>query len=545
MVLEGICQVMGRSPFFWGLLLVLLMSGVHGRALLAQEADVVIENGILHDGTGGRPVVGYLCLREGMISEIGTGPAPAGRRKIDASGLIVAPGFIDLHTHSDPAFQSSNPELRRAVCFLMQGCTTSVTGNCGGGPVKAGKYYQGIEENGAGTNVIHLLPYGSVRSRVIGSVDRRATPEELETMREIAREAMKDGAWGMSTGLIYPPGAFADTPELIEVAKVIAEQGGLYVSHIRGEDERLLGAVNEAIEIGRQAGLPAHISHFKAKGRPNWGTLKLAAELVEEARAKGQTVTADQYPYIASSTGLAPTVVPLWAQSGGTKTLISRFDDPEVGPRLRKEIQQNLDTMDEGRQLVIVTFAKHPEWTGKNLKQIADAEGKSALEIVEYILRHRGASIVNFGMSEEDVRQAMTLPWVATASDGTARLPGPELPHPRSYGTFPRKIGHYAIREKVIPVEAAIASCTGLPAQILGLKDRGLLKVGLAADVVIFNPDTFIDNATFDDPQQLASGMEYVFVNGTLAVEQGKPTDALAGRALRKQAHSNFEERTP
>lgn len=527
------------------LLVALLMSAGLCGNLVAQDPDVVIENGIIHDGTGAAPVVGYVALRDGVISEIGTGPAPEGRRKIDATGLIVAPGFIDLHTHSDSAFRSSDPDLRRAVCFLMQGCTTSVTGNCGGGALKVGEYYQTIEENGAGTNVIHLLPYGAVRAKVIGSIDRRATADEIETIRKMAHQAMNEGAWGMSTGLIYVPGAYADTAELIEVAKVIGQHGGIYASHIRGEDERLLGAVHEAIEIGRQAGLPTHISHIKAMRKPQWGTLKLATDLIEQARARGQKVTADQYPYIASSTGLFPTVVPVWAQSGGRKKLVARLDDPEVAPALRKEIQQKLDSMDGGRQLLIVSFKSRPEWTGKNLEQIADAEGKPVLEVVEYMLREGGASIVNFGMSEEDVRHAMTLPWVATASDGTARLPGEDRPHPRSYGTFPRKIGHYAIREQVIPLEAAIASCTGLPAQILGLNDRGLLKAGLAADVVVFNPKTFIDNATFENPHQLASGMEYVFVNGTLAVDQGKPTDALAGRPLRRVSTSDSPAHQP
>ncbi|WP_437205955.1 N-acyl-D-amino-acid deacylase family protein [Planctomicrobium sp. SH664] len=500
----------------------------------AQSHDVVIKNATIHDGTGAPGSVGHVAFTDGKITFVGSGSVPKADWIIDGTGLVVSPGFIDLHTHSDTGI--TTPSRRSNVNFLMQGCTTSVTGNCGSGPVKLKEYYDKVDVAGAGTNVAHLLPQGSLRAHVCGSVDRKATPEEIAEMSRLAQVAMNEGAWGMSTGLIYTPGMYTSTEELVQIAKVIASAKGIYASHIRGEGATLATAVAEAIQIGEQAGLPVHVSHLKASGQKNWGTIRLAMNLIEEARKKGQSVTADQYPYTASSTSLDATLFPGWARSGGSKKLIQRLKEPESGDKIRAYVSTGLADRNNGASLVVARFAKRADWSGRSLKQIAADENKSPLQIAEYIVMNGGASIVNHGMSEEDVRLAMTAPWVATASDGSAQLPGVSRPHPRSYGTFSRKIGFYSIRENVIPLEAAIRSASGLPADIIGMRDRGYLKPGLVADVVVFDPKSFVDQATFEQPYQFSAGLKYVFVNGVPAVIDGEPTGALAGKALRKPA---------
>lgn len=496
------------------------------------SVDVLLKGGTIYDGTGSKPVVGDLGIKGETIVAVGTFESAGTPHVIDCTGLIVAPGFIDLHNHSDWGIVTR--EKRANLNFLTQGCTTVVTGNCGAGPLDAAKYYTTIDEHGAGTNVAHLLPQGNLRSEVIGDEDRRATVAEIERMGQLARQAMRDGAWGMSTGLIYVPSVYADTSELIAIARVVGEAGGIYVSHMRGEGESLLAAVAELLEIGREAKLPVHASHFKSSGRENWGLIRQATEMIQGARANGQVATADQYPYIASSTSLDATVIPTWARAGSRTEMIARFDDPELGPKIRTQVQRSLDAKLGGEAILFARFAKRPDWVGLNLAQVATKEGKTPLEIAEFVARNQGATIVNFSMSEEDVRFAMQVEWVATASDGRTEIPGADKPHPRFYGTFPRKIGHYSIREEVLPLAQAIRSASGLPADILGMTDRGYLKPSLAADIVVFDPHKYIDTATFQEPHQYASGVQYLYVNGTPAIFGGHPTGALAGKALRK-----------
>ncbi len=334
-----------------------------------------------------------------------------------------------MHNHSDA--QVIDRLTRANVNYLTQGCTTIVTGNCGSGPVDVADYYQKIDAAGAGTNVAHLLPQGNLREAVMGSVQRAATPEEIAKMKDLARRAMQDGAWGMSSGLIYVPSSFADTAELVEIARVVGEQGGLYASHIRHEGGQLLVAVNEALEIERQAKLPVHISHFKASGRDAWGLVRRAATMIDEARQKGELVTADQYPYIASSTSLEATVIPTWARAGGHKELAARLDDSAQALRIREEIGDTLQKNDDGARFKIARYAPQPAWAGLSIAEIAKIKRVEPVEIVIEIIRGGGAAIVNFSMSEEDVRFVMTLPWVATASDGRAYVAGGDRPHPR------------------------------------------------------------------------------------------------------------------
>jgi N-acyl-D-aspartate/D-glutamate deacylase len=333
--------------------------------------------------------------------------------------------------------------------------------------------------------------------------------------------------------LIYNPGTYAKTEEIIALAKVASRHGGFYASHIRDEGTGVLAAIEEALKIGREAKLPVHISHLKASGRRAWGMAADEIALIQQARAKGQMVTADQYPYIASSTSLAAMLVPPQFREGTQEDFLARFDDSEQGPRIRKAIEEQINSRNGGQSLRIARYSPKPAWQGKDLQTIAATEKKSVLDIVLEIERNKGAGVVSFGMSEDDVRLIMKQPFVATASDGSSQVPSDTVPHPRSYGCFPRKIGRYAIADQVITLEHAVRSSSGLPADILKLPERGYLKTGYFADVVVFDPEKFRDQATFDRPHQYAAGVRYLFVNGKLVIEEGKYKDVHVGKVLR------------
>jgi N-acyl-D-amino-acid deacylase len=498
------------------------------------QADVIIRGATLYDGTGQPGRKGDLAIRGERIVAVGEFAVTGKPRVIDGTGLVVAPGFIDLHTHSDNPL--TQPATRANLNYLMQGVTTVVTGNCGAGPTDVAGYFKKMEAGGVGTNVIHQVPHNDVRRKVMGNANRLPTAEELKRMEALVDQGMTDGAWGLSTGLIYNPGTYAKTDEIITLAKVAARHGGFYASHIRDEGTGLLTAIDEAIRIGREAKLPVHVSHLKASGRKAWGKAADAIALIEQARARGQVVTADQYPYIASSTSLAAMVVPPQFREGSRDDFLARLKDSEQGPRVRRAIEEKVEGRQGGRSLRVAYYSKRPDWQGKDLDAIATQEKKPILDIVLEIERNGGAQIVSFGMSEEDVRLIMRQPWVATASDGSSQVPGTSVPHPRSYGCFPRKVGRYAVAEQMIPVEHAIRSCSGLPADILRLPQRGYLREGYYADVVVFDPKTFRDVATFDQPHQYATGVRYLFVNGKAATDGGKYTAALAGKVLRHES---------
>lgn len=421
--------------------------------------------------------------------------------------------------------------MREAACYLTQGCTTIVTGNCGGGAVDVAEYYQAIEQQPAGVNVAHLIPQGSLRDAVIGESRRAPSDEELAKMQELARQGMQAGAWGMSTGLQYVPGSFANTDELIAIAKAVGEEGGIYASHMRNEGDELFEAIQEALEIGRGGELPVHISHLKASQKRNWGKLRAAAALINEARTEGLRVTADQYPYNASSTSISAMLLSDNEREGGNAAIRKKLDDPAENARLRQLISEAL----EGRgPIIVASCPEHPRWVGKLISEIAQEEKREPVEVAIDILRSSDQQGVSFSMDDRDLHYAMTLPWVATASDGSVKIADGTNPHPRSFGTFPRKIGRYALEEKILSLEQAIRSATSLPAEILGLKDRGTLEPGTYADIVVFAPDEFRDQATYQSPFEVSTGAKYVFVNGQLAIDEGKLAKTNAGRALRK-----------
>ena len=496
-----------------------------------ENLDLLITGGELLDGTGSPARQLDLGIKSDRIVFVGSSRKShiKAARTLDASGLIVAPGFIDPHTHTGDDL-STRPRNSNEP-YLMQGVTTVITGNDGSSPLPIGDALRKWEQQGIGTNAALLVGMCSVRQQVMGMADAAPTDGQLENMKKLVGHGMDDGAFGMSAGLFYAPCSFAKTEEVIELAKVAAAKHGYYDTHMRDESDYsigLLGSIRETIRIGQEAGLPAHISHIKALGTDVWGQSTEAIRIIQEAQAKGIKVSADQYPYNASGTSLVPALVPRWAEAGGREQMLKRFDDPQTRPRLLQEMESNLKRRG-GAKSLLITAAADQRAVGKNLQQIADERHESPLEAAVEIIRVGSNDVASFNMSEQDIEIFMKQQWVMTGSDGS---PG----HPRKYGTFPRKIREYALKRKVISLPFAIRSSSGLTAESLGIKERGFLRVGYFADVAVFDPKTISELSTYEHPEVLARGMKYVIVNGKLAVDEGKYTGALAGRALRKEA---------
>jgi N-acyl-D-aspartate/D-glutamate deacylase len=493
------------------------------------DVDVLLRGGTIVDGAGGEPYEGDVAVRGERIIGVGDLNIGDARQTIDCKGLVVCPGFIDLHNHSDHSILT--PDTRDARCYLTQGCTTLVTGNCGGGRGDVGKFYDELAADGVGINIAHLAPHGSLRDQVMGKVRRAPTEDELRQMQELADAAMREGAWGMSTGLQYVPGAYADTEELVAVASVVSKHGGIYASHMRDESDELLESIEEVLEIARRAQLPCHISHLKSSKPRNWGKIRVAARVIEKARQDGLRITADQYPYTASSTSMMAMLLPDEQREGGEQQTAERLNDPKVRDLVRPMVAKAIQ---ERGQLMIASFSKKPEWIGKMIADVAALESREPADIGLELLSDAKAQGVNFGMDEADVRFGMTLPWVATASDGSTKIDDGTRPHPRSYGTFPRKIGRYAIRENVLPLPAAVRSATGLPADILRMNDRGYVRENLVADLVAFDPRQLVDRATYEKPFETSAGVRWLLVNGKIAIADGEPQNIFAGRPLRR-----------
>jgi N-acyl-D-aspartate/D-glutamate deacylase len=518
-----------RLPIFIAIALLSVVASCCTAHSIA--ADLLLADGTIVDGSGREPFVGSVAVRDGKILAVGDVKNITAERTIDCQGLVICPGFIDLHNHSDHTILSE--ATRGAVCYVTQGCTTLVTGNCGGGRVDVGKFYEELADGGVGINIAHLVPHGSVREKVIGSVRRAPTDAVLEEMQRVAAKGMEEGAWGMSTGLQYVPSAYADTVELVAMSREIARHNGIYASHIRDEGDELLEAIEEVIQIAEQSGVPCHISHLKASKRRNWGKVRAAARIIEGARQRGLKITADQYPYTASSTSIMAMLLPEDEREGGQEATSERLKNPEEVARLRPIIAEALEARGE---LMIATFPPKPAWVGKMIREVAAEESRDPVDIAIELLRDGDPQGVNFGMDEADVRYVMTLPWVATASDGSSKVDDGTRPHPRSFGTFPRKIGRYAIQEQVVSLPAAIRSASGLPADILGMKDRGYVRKDLVADLVVFDPKQLEDRATYQEPFETSVGVRWVILNGEVAVADGVPQKVLAGRPLRHKS---------
>jgi N-acyl-D-amino-acid deacylase len=508
-------------PRILSALLILLVTS----SSWAQTLDLVIRNGSVLDGSGSPAQQVDIGIRGDRVVLIGKNLRQKASRVIDAHGLIVAPGFIDPHTHT---FEDlSNPATSRNDAYLMQGVTTVATGNDGSSPLQIADALHKWAQQGIGTNAALFIGQGSVRSAVMGMSDAKPTSAQMDSMKALVDRGMKDGAIGMSTGLYYAPGSYSSTEEVIALAKVAAAAGGIYDTHMRDESTYnigLLASVQETIRIGREAHIPVMISHIKALGRDVWGQSPQVIALVDAARAEGVRVTASQYPYDASGTSVEAALIPRWAEVGGSAALLQRIGDPAVRPRLMAEMQKNLDRRG-GPESLLMTASPDKEFTGKTLAKIAQERGVSPIEAALTIIQKGGSDVASFNMQQTDIKNFMRQDWVMTCSDGS---PG----HPRKYGTFPEKLRKYVFDEHVITLPFAIRSSTSLPAETLGLKDRGLLKTGYFADVVVFDPKTIRARSTYEQPKLLATGVVYLLVNGQLAIDAGELTNAHAGRPL-------------
>jgi len=500
--------------------------------------DLVLRHGMVLDGTGTPWYRADVAILGDRIAAVGDLGDARGRREIDASRLFVAPGFIDVHSHAGPGL--ATPELSGAVPLLAQGITTVFVNPDGGGPTDLVAQRAALEKDGLGVNVAQLVSHGTIHEEVVGMDDRDPTPDELQRMKDMVRAGMEAGAFGMSSGLFYTPAAFSKTSEVVEMAKVSARYGGAYTSHIRDESDYTVGlmaAVDEVITVAREAGLPGVVSHVKALGPHVWGFSTAIVERVEGARRQGVEVWADQYPYEASGSSVQSALVPRWAQNGGEEAMIARLDDPSTKDRLRAEMWENLDRRGGADRLQIRRFEPDPSMEGKTLQQLADAAGVDPIEMAQRLLRRGGAAFVSFNMNPRDVETLMRQPWTMTSTDGDLVPMGEGVPHPRSYGTYPRKLRLYVKEKGVIGLAQAIRSMTSMPAAVFRVKDRGELRPGAFADVVLFDLDRVRDLATFQNPHQLSEGMAYVLVNGRLAVDGGSFTDARAGRVLSRRTN--------
>jgi N-acyl-D-aspartate/D-glutamate deacylase/outer membrane protein assembly factor BamB len=512
---------------------LLAAAGVAPRvAQPAQGYDVLIRDGRVLDGSGNPWFRADVAVEGDRIAAIGDLRGATAGIELDATGLYVAPGYIDVHSHA--AGGLANEQLAGAETLLYQGVTTVVINPDGRSP-DIGEQRDEMLAHGIGVNAAPMVGHGSTRGDVIGSDDRQATPAELERMREIVRAGMEEGAFGLSSGLFYAPGSYAELSEVIALAEVAAEYGGVYASHIRDEADYTIGvvaAVDEVIEVARRAGIPGVVTHVKALGPNVWGESRTIVEHIEAARTEGVEMYADQYPYEASSTGLSAALLPRWSQAGGGEALAARFADPETRARIRAAMVENLARRGGAGR---IQFVSGEGIEGRTLQDLADEQAIDPIDVaVELLTGGGGGSIISHNMDAADVHALMVQPWTMTASDGGLPRFGAGKPHPRSYGTFPRKIRMYVLEEEVLPLAAAIRSMTSLPATAFRIADRGVLRAGAFADVAVFDLARVRDLATYEDPHQYAEGVVHLLVNGQVAIRDGQPTGVRAGRALRR-----------
>ncbi|GMV06103.1 MAG: hypothetical protein AMXMBFR53_23790 [Gemmatimonadota bacterium] len=501
--------------------------------------DLLLTGGLVVDGTGAPPYRADVAVKGERIERISTAPLDPTRaaRVVDARGLVVSPGFVDLHTHLDPLLR-----LPGAESHVRQGVTTALGGPDGGGPWPFGEHLQAARRQGVGMNVAFLAGHNTLRREVMGLENRAPTPQELARMEEMVARSMEEGAWGLSTGLKYLPGAFSDVEEVIALSRVAARYGGIYTSHLREEGLGLLEGVGEALEIGRRAGIPVVLTHHKVVGQPMWGASARTLAMVDSARAAGTDVMIDQYPYTASYTGIT-VLVPEWALAGGDTAFLERMDDPALADSILAGIGHNIVNDRGGNDLRRVQFAL-VEWDrtleGKTLRDWAEREGMpptpaTGARLVVEAVRRGGASAIFHAMDEGDVEAILRHPVTMVASDGRLTQPGEGHPHPRWYGTFPRVLARYVREDPVLTLEEAVHKMTGLPARRLGLAQRGEIREGWYADLVVFDPATVEDRATFEEPHQYPAGIPWVVVNGWITVADGAYRDVRPGRVLARR----------
>ncbi|MEA1886555.1 MAG: D-aminoacylase [Bacteroidota bacterium] len=537
----------------------LIMQGCAGNG----KYDLIITGGVVYDGLGKPAREVDIAIRDDRIVLVGENLArQRAGRIIQADGMAVSPGFIDMHTHTDIGLLA-NP---LAESHIRQGITTEISGNCGSSPFPVADevyeemkkvlkeeydinldwkdingFFRRLEEKGMALNYVTLLGQGDLRGKVVGFDDRPATPEQIARMKTILEENIKAGAWGLSTGLEYAPGSYATTEEIIELCHVVAASDGIYASHMRDEGDTLLEAMDEAMRITREAGVSTQISHFKVAYPRNWHKIDAAIEKLDKARDEGLPVMADRYPYIAGSTGLS-LYFPLWARKGTTKDFIARLKDPGLDEKLRAHVQEQGEKIGSWENVCICSVAtdRNRHLEGKNILEASTEAGKDTYDFMRDLLieEENQVSMISFMMKEENLQRILAHPLVSVGSDGSAVAPYGVLhkgkPHPRFYGTFPRVLGKYVREEKIMSLPEAIRKMTSVPADKFGFSGRGRIGEGYYADLVIFDPGRVTDRATWEDPHQYPEGIEYVVVNGEVAVEGGESTGTLAGRILKK-----------
>jgi len=498
--------------------------------------DLLIRNARIVDGTGSPWYRGDIALRGETIARIAPRIEGPAARTIDAGGHVVAPGFIDIHTHARRGIF----DVPTADNYVRQGVTTLIEGPDGSSPLPIKPFLERLAALHITPNFALFVGQGTVRDQVIGSVNRKATPEEIEKMRGLVRQGMLDGAFGLSSGLFYVPGTFTPTAEVIELAKVAGSMGGIYISHMRDEASGILNSVRETIEIGEKGGLPTQVTHHKVIGKANWGKSVDTLRLIDEARARGVDATIDQYPYTASSTSIQAALMPAWSLEGGRQEVLKRLQNPSMRSELQKETARIILEERGGGDPQNVQLARcdwDPSLAGKRLGDVTKGRGlpvtvENAADTALWIVERGGCSGIFHAIEEEDLQRILRHPATMIGSDGEIPIFGTANPHPRSYGTFVRVLGRYVRDLKTITLEDAVRKMSAFPAQRLGLADRGVLREGMKADIAIFNPDTIRDLATFERPHQYAEGVDYVIVNGQVAFEGGKMTAARPGRIL-------------
>lgn len=532
----------------------------------APQYDLLVRNGLVIDGSGRPGYIADVAIKGDRIVRIGKLKNARGVREIDAGGLVVAPGFIDMLGQSE-TYLLIDP---RAMSKIMMGVTTEITGEGESiAPVNdrlikeqedfnrrykltidwrtLGEYFKRLEKQGAGVNLATFVGATQVREYVVGFDNRPPTPSELEQMKQLVADAMKDGALGVSTSLQYVPARFAKTDEIVELAKVAHQYGGIYITHQRSEANAIDASMGEVLEIARRANIPVEIWHLKTAYKKNWGRMPEILGRIAAARRQGLKITADVYPYVAGSTSLSACLPP-WALEGGTDRMVSRLRDPQTRERLKQEITTDSKDWENiylgsggpsGMLIGAVVNRDLENWQGKRLSEIAAAQNKDPLDaLFDFIIADHGQTgAIFFMMNEDDMRSALKSPFVSICTDSGARATDGPLAgsksHPRGWGTYPRILGHYVRDEHLMPLEFAIHKMTGLPASNVGLKERGLLRQGYFADITIFDPKTVIDRATFEEPNQYPVGINFVIVNGQISVDGGQRTSAVAGRPLR------------
>ena len=505
-------------------------------SLFAADYDLLIRNARVIDGTGNPWFRADVAISAGKITSIGNLKNATATRTIDAQDRIVAPGFIDVHTHIEGGIE----KVPRADNYLTDGVTTVVTGNCGGSTATVAEWLAKVQALGLGINVSTLIGHNTVRSAVMGTDNRQATPEELLKMQQLVAKAMEEGAVGFSTGLIYIPGTYSNSAEVVALAKAASKFGGVYASHMRDEGDKIEDAINEAVLVGKESGLRVELSHFKIDNRNLWGASTKSLALIEKYRREGVDVVVDQYPYDHSSTNLG-IVLPSWSLSGGTTSLKERLASTETKARIIVEMKAHLKNLGfpDYSYATVANFAKDHSFDGKNIVEITKLRGAETtidnqVETILDIMQNGNAQMVYHSMGDEDVDRIMKYPFTAVASDGGVREFGLGVPHPRSYGTNARVLAEYVRNRKILTLEDAIRRMTSLPARTFGFKDRGMLRKGYAADIVIFDPAKVQDKATYPQPHQYTEGFDFVLVNGKLMIDQGKLTEEKAGLALKR-----------